>query len=327
MVNIKSSDDDLITKIAWLYYMESLNQNDIAMRLRISRQKVHRLLQRSHDLGIVHVSIKHPRHNLQEVEQAVVNDYGLDEVIAVPVLEEASDTEKSRSLGRAGALYLERVLGNYKNLVLGLGWGNTTSYLANFFETPAESSVASVVSLLGNLTTESESHPYVPAESVAKKVGAAFFNIWAPAIAQSKESALLFKQEPRIRQVLEIARSVKLAMLSIGEFSDKNHLIHMGYLSGPEVKRLRSKGVAGDIVCNFFSQEGEFIEDEIHDRIIGVNASFFDKKRREAEKVTVVAVCGTAAKLQAIRTALRAKWVDVLITDEYTAKMLASQQS
>jgi DNA-binding transcriptional regulator LsrR (DeoR family) len=40
MVNIKSSDEDLITKIAWLYYKEGLNQNDIAKRLRISRQRV-----------------------------------------------------------------------------------------------------------------------------------------------------------------------------------------------------------------------------------------------------------------------------------------------
>ena len=52
------------------------------------------------------VSIKHPRHNLQEVEQAVVNEFGIDEVVAVPVLEEASDMEKSRPLGRAGALIL-----------------------------------------------------------------------------------------------------------------------------------------------------------------------------------------------------------------------------
>jgi DNA-binding transcriptional regulator LsrR (DeoR family) len=120
------------------------------------------------------------------------------------------------------------VIGNYRNLVLGLGWGNTTSYLATFFETPAESSVSSVVSLLGNLTTESESHPYVPAESVAKKVGASFLNIWAPSIAQSKEGAVHFRQEARIREVLDVDQSVKLAVLSIGEFSDQNHLIRMG---------------------------------------------------------------------------------------------------
>ena len=48
------------------------------------------------------------------------------------------------------------------------------------------------------------------------------------------------------------------------------------------------------------------------------------KEWREKEDVTVVAVSGTAAKVDAIRTALRAKWVDVLITDEYTAKELAA---
>ena len=174
MVNIKSSDEDLITKIAWLYYIEGLNQNEIAKRLRISRQRVHRLIERAHDLGIVRVSIKHPRHNLQEVEQAVVNEFGIDEVVRVPVLEEASDMERSRVSGRAGALYLERVIGNYRNLVLGLGWGNTTSYLATFFETPAESSVSSVVSLLGNLTTESESHPMFQRSRLLRNSGLRF---------------------------------------------------------------------------------------------------------------------------------------------------------
>lgn len=47
----------LLVKIARLYYEQDLNQQEIAGRLRISRQKVQRLLQQARAEGVVRITV------------------------------------------------------------------------------------------------------------------------------------------------------------------------------------------------------------------------------------------------------------------------------
>jgi len=55
-----NSKEDLITKIAWLYYKEKLTQQDISARVNISRQKVQRFLEKARDLEIIRFQVKNP---------------------------------------------------------------------------------------------------------------------------------------------------------------------------------------------------------------------------------------------------------------------------
>lgn len=308
--------EDLITKVAWFYYKEKLTQQDISARVNISRQKVQRFLEKARDLEIVRFQIKNPYANLLSIESELIEKYSLKDSVVVPYLSDG-DNLLRRSFAKAGASYLERIISQHNNSIVGLGWGNTTAYLADYFDSLPIKTKVEVVSLIGNLMTNVAMNPYIIAEKIANKLDAPFYNIWAPAITQSKERAEIFKSEPWINCVLQKASKANIILFSVGEVSPSASLFKMGYLSSDELKRLREKGAVGDILSRFFNAQGDLVDDEIHERVISVPID----KLRDMGKI-VIGIAGGPLKLNAIQGALNGKYINVLITDEETAQKL-----
>jgi len=311
-----SNIEDLITKIAWLYYKKKLTQQEISDRVFISRQKVQRLLEKARDLEIVRFQVKNPHANLLSIESKLIKNYSLKDAVVVPYVSDENDSLR-KSFARAGASYLERVISQNSNSIIGLGWGNTTAYLADYFEPPPIKTKVKIVSLIGNLMTNVAMNPYIIAEKIANKLNAPFYNIWAPAIAQSKERAKIFKSEPWIDRVLQMASQSNIILISVGEISPSASLFKMGYLSNGELKRLKGKGAVGDILARFFNAQGELVDDEIHERVIAIPID----KLKGKDKI-VIGVAGGSSKFDALRGALKGKYINVLITDENIAQRL-----
>ena len=313
---LEDTEEDLITRIAWLYYKEKMTQQEIAEHVSLSRQKVQRLLEKARDLEIIQFTLKHPYGNLMGVESEIRKKFGLKDAVVAP--SGLGDPDRLRQgFAMAGAAYLERKLGTMKKGILGIGWGNTTAYLADYFEPQSMTDKVEIVSLIGNLMMNVSMNPYIMAEKMARKLGASFYNIWAPAIAQTKERAEVFKSEPWIKEVLDIGVRADIILISIGEASKSASLFKMGYLSTADLQRLISKGAVGDILCRYFDVNGQFIDDEVHDRVIGIPMEVFGDERK-----LIIGVAGGPAKVVAIRAALLKKYINVLITDEGTAAAL-----
>ena len=313
---LENSEEDIITRIAWLYYKEKLTQQQIAERVSLSRQKVQRLLEKARDLEIIQFTLKHPFVNLMSVETEVRRKFGLKDAVIAPTSSADPDVLR-RAFAMAGAAYLERKLATMKKGILGIGWGNTTAYLADYFEPHAPTSKVEIVSLIGNLMMNVSMNPYIMAEKMARKLDASFYNIWAPAIAQTKERAEVFKSDPWIKEVLDIGVRADIIMISIGEAAKTASLFRMGYLSTTDLQRLIGKGAVGDILCRYFDARGQIIDDEVHDRVIGIPMEVFGDERK-----LIIGVGGGSAKVNAIRAALLKKYINVLITDEGTAAEL-----
>ena len=309
----QGSEEDLITRIAWLYYKEKLTQQEIAERITLSRQKVQRLLEKARDLEIIQFTLKHPLVNLLDIETRLCRCYGLKDAVVAPTAG-ASPDERSRAFAMAGAAYLERKLALRKKCTLGIGWGNTTAALAEYFEPCTVDGKIEIVSLIGNLMLNVSMNPYIMAEKMARKLGASFYNIWAPAIAQTRERAEVFKSEPWIKDVLDIGCRADVILISIGEASESASLFKMGYLTQQDLRRLIGKGAVGDILCRYFNAEGRFIDDGVHDRVIGIPMEVFGDEHK-----LIIGVAGGSPKVPAIRAALLRKYINVLITDESTA--------
>ncbi len=310
---LEDSEEDLVTKIAWLYYKEKLTQAEIAERIFLSRQKVQRYLEKARDLEIIRFTLKHPHANLLGVEDALKEKFGLKDAVVIPSPYTEGEGLR-KSFAKAGALYLERRLGAAGNCILGVGWGNTTAYLADYFEPQSVEGKIDVVSLIGNLMLNVSMNPFLMGQKIAGKLDSPFYNIWAPAIAQTKERAEVFRSEPWIHDVLDIACRADINLISIGEVSRFASLFQMGYLSGQDLQRLIGKGAVGDILCRFFDANGNIIEDEVHDRVIGIPLDMLRDERK-----VCIGVAGGASKIEAIIAAMRQKYINVLITDENTA--------
>ncbi len=314
--HLVDTHEDLITRIAWFYYKEKLTQQQIAERLLLSRQKVQRLLEKARDLEIIQFNLKHPFANLMSVETEICKRYGLKDAVVCPISTSDNDM-RYQAYAKAGAAYLARKLAAMNIGTLGIGWGNTTASVASYFEPQGVNGHIKIVSLMGNLMLNVSMNPYIMGEDIARKLDASCYNIWAPAIAQTRERAEVFKSEPWIKEVLDIGCRADIILISIGEASESASLFKMGYLNQVELRRLIGKGAVGDILCRYFNAKGEFIDDDVHDRVIGIPVEVFGD-----DKKLIIGVAGGAGKVVAIRAALLKKYINVLITDEITAVQL-----
>jgi len=315
------TEEDLITKAAWFYYKEKLTQQEISDRTSVPRQKVQRLLQKARDLEIVTFQVKNPYANLLSMERKLIEKYALRDAVVVPCPSSDDDDLRRKSFGKAGAFYLARLISQHGNSIVGLGWGDTIAYLADYFEPPKVKTSVKIVSLIGNLMVNVAMNPSLIVEQIARKLAAPSYIIWAPAITRSKRRAAVFKSEVWIEDVLQIASKADIILLSIGGFSVSSSLFRMGFLSNGEFKRLKEKGVVSNILGQFFDIKGNLVDDEIHERVISIPLHLL----KERSKV-VIGVGGGSSKFDGIQGALAAKYINVLITDEETAHRLLNSK-
>jgi DNA-binding transcriptional regulator LsrR (DeoR family) len=86
-----------------------------------------------------------------------------------------------------------------------------------------------------------------------------------------------------------------------------------------ELETLKARGAVGDINLRYFDIEGKLIESALNDRVIGLTLD----EIRQIE--TVVGVAGGDAKYNAIQGAVRGQLIDVLVTDDATARRLLEE--
>jgi DNA-binding transcriptional regulator LsrR (DeoR family) len=86
--------------------------------------------------------------------------------------------------------------------------------------------------------------------------------------------------------------------------------------SAQELDLLRLKGAVGDICLHFLDAHGTPLQTPLNERVIGIDLFQLRKVKR------AVGVAGGARKVAAIRGVLEGKWINILITDRFTAARL-----
>ena len=113
--------DDLRTKVAWLYHMEGLTQDEISKTLGLSRSRVLRLLATSREKGIVQIRVMTKLSHCVELERSLESRFGLERAIVIPKPKDVAAT--AEIIGSMLGAYLADNI--RENMVIGLGWGKT----------------------------------------------------------------------------------------------------------------------------------------------------------------------------------------------------------
>src|SRR6266542_2287258 len=114
----------LLVKVAQLYHLQGLNQDQIGRQLGVSRSKVSRMLKEARERGLVEISIHYPARFSLDLERQLEVELGLREAVVV----NAGDVVGRQGLSAvAGAAsdYLVRVL--QPGDVLGASGGETVA--------------------------------------------------------------------------------------------------------------------------------------------------------------------------------------------------------
>ena len=141
----------------------------------------------------------------------------------------------------------------------------------------------------------------------------------APGLVASKGAAAVLVQDPHVRKTMALFDQITVALIGIGslDVSPSPWLIGNGNtILTEELQRLEDKGAVGNICLRFYNVDGQQIEDSIHGRVLGL-----ELERLKGIPTVVGVACGKR-KRQAILGALRGRWINVLLTDQFTAESL-----
>ena len=299
-----------LIKIARLYYFENLPQREIAANLNISRIKVHRLLLKAKEEGLIEIKLNVPAKDYSELEIKIEKQFGLKECNVVPSSE--FKTQIYENMGKALSTLLDRHL--KKNTYLGFGWGSTLRGVAENvnFDKPFN---VNVIPLIGGLGSDGQK---INANSIvrlmAHRIGGKGYILNCPAFVKNKEAKDMFMNEKVVKDVFSLVKKVSTAVVSIGNLNPKMTVRKMDIMKEEELNYLQGLNAIGDVNANFINKEGEPVINKVQDKIINTDLESLDGIKN------VIGIGFNERKVEVIRAALKKRIINMLITDSKTAE-------
>jgi DNA-binding transcriptional regulator LsrR (DeoR family) len=321
------SDDALIVRVAWMYYIGGLNQEQTASRLGLHRTRVNRLLSEARDRGLISVTINHDAARDIDVENSIARRFGLDFCIATPALgfDDAPPDPKTdivrgaisrRAVGAAGASFLKGKISSGP-VTVGVSWGRTIEQVALQL-TGVRNPEVRFVSLLGSLKRNSTSNPFEVIQSFAARTGGEVHLLPVPFIANSVADRRVFLAQRIVKDAMELARTADLYLISVGELKETSVLRTQDILTADEVENIKASGAVCDSLGKLFDIDGREIEHPLSQRTLAIGTN-------ELRGRNVVLLAGGIEKVQATIALLRSGIVKGLIIDGDTAARLVTQ--
>jgi deoxyribonucleoside regulator len=313
-----SEREDMLAMVASLYYKLHQSQAEIAGRLGVSSSKVSRLLKEAWDRGIIEVQVRTPIPRDFVLEQELIGRYGLRDAYVLETKPGVDDRGLLEATGQLAASYLNRVIPMLApGSSIGVAWGTGVQATVNALPNNVGQKI-DVVQLMGGVGALVVDGPDL-ARIVATKLGGRHYDLHAPVLVERPEVRAVFLNEPAVSEGIRRAQAVKLAITGIGAVDDKaSSFLRAGLFTVSDLAALRRSGVVGEMVGRFFDAQGRDDGIEINQRIIGIELS--DLRRIPQ----VLAVARGIAKAPSIRGALNGKFLNVLATDDVTARAILS---
>lgn len=309
----EETDKDLALRAAWMSYIGGYTQSDIAQRLGVSRIKAHRLIALAQDSGLIKVSIEGQPARLIELEDRLMEAFGLDTCVVVPSFDEDEQPQGNfAALGTAAAHLLRARLEQPGLSVLGVGWGRSLAEMAKRLPRMSRPDLR-VVSVLGSLTRKMAINPLDVAHSIAEATGGEAYFLPVPLIADSMSDRDVLLGQRSVREIYSLAQKADLSLIGIGVLEGPNTpMLERGLLRDEDLAELVAAGAVADLVGQFINADGALVDCEVNRRTLSVRVD--DLSGQE-----VIAIAGGAHKTTPILAALRSGLISGLITDEAAA--------
>ncbi|WP_461810796.1 sugar-binding transcriptional regulator [Faecalimonas sp.] len=300
-------------RVAYYYYKGGLTQNEISKKMNMSRQRVNRILSTCIDLGIVKISIEDVEKWNLELEVALEKKYGLCDV---RIVSQTSEVDLFDALGDSASEYLKNNISN--NDIIGLTRGCTISRMVERFVPDIQKPNDIIVTqLMGNTKEKGgESGIDKMVFLLADKLNAKEEFLYAPVIVGDSSAKKIYMQDPFCKSTYHIMKNCSIAVVGIGTaHSQWKHMVAL-YDDNEAREAKWAENVVGEVCTHFYDKNGKEVMPPFRDRIISI--ALEDYKNIPIR----IGVAGGVEKAEAIRGAIIGKYINVLITDEETAKKL-----
>lgn len=304
-----TEDQRKLLKVASLYYRDSLTQAEIAQQMGISRPVISKMLQRAKDQGIVTIYLKDENAEAVQLANDLMRRYQLKEVIVVPC--ESDYAEVQGRVAQAAAAYITSCLPKIQSI--GISWGTTLAKVVEAmpYEKHPDISVRPLVGGVASQHVDFDTNHL--AFRLGEKLGATCSYLYAPALAETRELAEVLGHSQMVKAAIDLARSVDFAIIGVGNPQQDSTWRQLGYLSG---ECFDDQQVIGDAVGSLFDKNGQTIDNNITERMIGL-------KVEELVRIPETMLIGAGIpKTEPIRALLLGKRANLLVVDQALAEGL-----
>jgi DNA-binding transcriptional regulator LsrR (DeoR family) len=302
-------DDDPLAAAyaaACLYHLQDLSQQEVADRLKVSRSTVSRLLREARRTGIVEIHVRAPAA-ASGLADAVRGALGVRRVLVSP----GGDDPTARASMAGEAL---RAAGLAAGTVLLVAWGRATWEIARQ-RLPSLPGVVVVPAVGGMNQPQEWFHTNEIVRKIARSIDGTARALHAP-VAPSAVLLDALREDPETADTLTAWDAAQVALVGIG--APPRLLGDYGPLHVPRTQELLERAV-GDVATRYFDAAGDPVRYPGDDTLLAVS-------RKQLQRIpTVIAVAGGEHKVPSIRGAAKAGLLDVLITDNLTARLLVGE--
>lgn len=302
-------EESLMTKAAWYYYFEEMTQQQVAQLMGISRMRVIRLLDKARQTGIIQFKLRKDGESRMQLERNLMKEYGLQDAFVVPV--PVHHSAVNAGVAEAASMYISERLTD--NAFINMGYGDTPSRILNNLATMTDKPI-SCISLTGGVSY------YLP-DTRSNVFMAKLHLIPAPLLTSSREMAEALRLEASVQELSRMISLAQMTVVGIGAMHESATIFKSGVLNHNDFLYLKMQGAEGDLLCHFIDQNGDLLETPLEERLISAPLSTLKQLNN------VIGVAAGDNKVNAIRAALRGQYLDILVTDDRTARQLLGMEN
>ena len=262
-----------LIEVSQLYYMDGLNQQEIAKRVGFSRSSVSRMLTEARERGVVQITIGHPLQRLVSLENDLKNKYGLK---CVRVAQSYDDDIASTLVPQCAAQLLMENLKPDSLIVTSTG----TPMAATIRSLPViDYPRAHVTQMLGSLASN---NPLTDSPEIcrmmAERLGCSYSLLPAPLIMGSADVARAVRSEKLISTAIALGNRADIAIMGVGAIlGGHSGRIFNSFEDASIARDMQEHGVVGHICGHHIDAMGRHVHTPLCDRTISID---FDHFRR-----------------------------------------------
>lgn len=299
-----------ILRVARMYYEMHLGQLEIGKRENISKSTVSRLLKNAEELGFVKITVEKPLCFVADLEEALVETFGLRRAVVIPDMVGDSDL----LLGDVCRTAAEELPGYIKdNMTIAAAWGRTMNELVRNLA-PMPRSHVKVVQINGGtsrlLYDTGVNHMI---RKITEAVDGTGYLLPAPAVVDNVYIAEAIKSDSQIRSAINLAEQADIGLWSVGKVTRDSILYELMGFPDNEFSRIK-KQAAGDVCSHYLNADGAVADESFDCRVVAVAA---DAILKIGTKILIVSGNDKAVALE---SALKGGFADVLYVDEPLAR-------
>ncbi len=312
---VRASGENAVIQVAWMYYHDSLNQQDIAEALGISRATVVNYLQEAREKGLIRITLAAPAFTSHRLALELCDRFGLTSAFVMP--DDGTDQEEAfQRVVRGAAMWLPDLL--VPGDRLGVAWGRTVYELAEVVEArPFED--LTVLQLVGSMATPYGFTAEACSTRLAQRLQARCLNLHAPAILSRAALAEDLRQEPILKAQLDQLLTVNKLLFSVGTATADSHIVLSGLATPEDLRWYVDRGAIGVICGRFIDATGQQLPGPMEDRMIGIPLP-----RLVGLDMGILITPGLD-KVAATRAAIRGGYVTHLVTGTSVAEALLAE--